>query len=66
LPRHLYAFLAPQSAQIVHATMGEKKENFLRKSAAAVEGVWLNSKKKWQEKMDRYRAVMDAVPWAAY
>jgi hypothetical protein len=23
---HLYAFLAPQCAQIVHATMGEKNE----------------------------------------
>jgi hypothetical protein len=32
---HLYAFLAPQSAQIVHATMGEKKEKLLRRSAAA-------------------------------
>jgi len=28
---HLYAFLAPQSAQIVHATMGEKKEKLFEK-----------------------------------
>jgi len=36
---HLYAFLAPQCAQIVHATMGEKneKKTLLRRSAAAVE-----------------------------
>jgi len=48
---HLYAFLAPQSAQIVHATMGEKKEKtFVRRSAAAVESDWLtqkSGKKKW-------------------
>jgi len=36
--------------------MGEKKENFLRKSAAAVEGVWLNSKKSGKKKW------IDTVP----
>jgi hypothetical protein len=48
---HLYAFLAPQSAQIVHATRGEKNERknerkklFLSCSAAAAEDEWLTQK----------------------
>jgi len=49
LPRHLYAFLAPQSAQIVHATMGEKKEKLVEKVRRCGRRCLAELKKKRQE-----------------
>jgi hypothetical protein len=63
---HLYAFLAPQSAQIVHATRGENNErkkikNFLgRSSAAAAESGWRTQKATGKKKYLLFRRAFSA------